>query len=65
MNPSHCDVCQRLSNELKVMIDGKTQMGQWGYLCENCHKEVGCGLGTGKGQKYAKQPDGTWKKIEG
>ena len=33
-------------------IDGKTKMGPWGILCPRCHKNHGCGLGLGKGQKY-------------
>ncbi len=48
--PSSCDICS--GSITKVFIDGRTKMGPWGILCPRCHKSHGCGLGTGKGQKY-------------
>ncbi len=41
-----CDVCGK-----PAMYDAKTIHGPWAYLCQNCFKEVGVGLGLGKGQK--------------
>jgi hypothetical protein len=49
-----------------IMIDGKTRIGPWANMTQEswrCHG-VGC-LGTGYGQKYQKQTDGSWLKIEG
>jgi hypothetical protein len=56
-------LCQLCSNPLKKQfVDGKTQMGPWGIMCVSCHKRRGCGLGTGRGQKYDLV---TLEKIEG
>ena len=46
-------------------IDGKTRMGPWANMSPESFKQYGVGLGTGRGQKYKKQPDGKWKKIQG
>lgn len=47
-------------------IDGKTIYGPWGIMAGGqSFATHGVGLGTGKGQRYAKQPDGRWKKVEG
>lgn len=49
-----------------VMIDGKTMEGPWANMTERSWRGHGCGrLGTGFGQKYKKQADGRWLKIEG
>lgn len=49
-----------------VFIDGKVRFRAcWGKLCAECHEAHGIGLGLGKGQKYVKQPDGKWLKVEG
>lgn len=59
-----CDICGTpLTTE---MCDIKTKQGPWGLLCMPCVKTHTTGkLGTGLGQKYAKQPDGRWLKIAG
>jgi len=52
----------------KVMYDAKTVMGPWANMSEKSFKKVGCGataLGLGLGQKYEKQPDGRWLKVDG
>ena len=49
-----------------VIIDGKTKFGPWGLMTLKSWKKYGVDrLGTGFGQKYEKQPDGKWLKIEG
>lgn len=49
-----------------VMIDGKTKQGPWACMTEESWKEHGLGLlGTGLGQKYQRQEDGRWLKVEG
>jgi len=49
-----------------VFIDGKTNQGPWGFMTPESWKKHGVGkLGTGFGQKYKKQDDGKWLKIEG
>jgi hypothetical protein len=58
-----CDVCYQDWNG--VFIDGITQGGKWANMCTECHRRYGHGLGTGKGQRYEKQPDGRWLKTAG
>lgn len=49
-----------------VMYDGKTRMGPWANMTEDSWQVHGVGrLGTGYGQKYKKQTDGRWLKVEG
>jgi hypothetical protein len=43
-----CDI-RGCSND--AGYDGKTNLGPWAYMCEKHFKELGIGLGTGKGQK--------------
>jgi len=62
-NPEHCDLCADPIRN--VFIDGKTFKGPWATMDEKCHRNFGVGLGTGKGQKYEKQADGSWLKVEG
>ena len=49
-----------------TFIDGKTIMGPWGIMTPQSWRHYGVGaLGTGLGQKYEKQTDGRWLKVEG
>jgi hypothetical protein len=49
-----------------TFIDGKTKRGPWATMSPASWKKNGVGkLGTGYGQKYEKQKDGKWLKIEG
>ena len=50
-----------------VMYDAKTRFnGMWANMNEDSFKAHSFGkLGTGWGQKYAKQADGRWLKVEG
>lgn len=47
-----------------TFIDGATIRG-WAIMTPASHAEHGMGLGMGKGQKYQKQTDGRWLKVEG
>jgi hypothetical protein len=48
------------------MIDGMTRMGPWANMSEQSFRRYGTGkLGPGFGQKYAKQENGKWLKVEG
>ena len=42
----NCDFCGAAAH-----YDGKTKIGPWANMCENCFKKLGVGLGLGKGQK--------------
>lgn len=48
-----------------VFIDGKTQMGPWATMAPDSYSLLGVGLGLGRGQRYEKQADGRWRKVEG
>jgi hypothetical protein len=49
-----------------IMIDGRTMQGPWANMTEKSWRCYGCKkLGTGYGQKYERQKDGRWMKIEG
>lgn len=62
--PSICDVCGGSIG--KGFVDGATRRGPWAIMCaERCYPAHGVGLGTGKGQKYERQEDGTFKKVQG
>ena len=47
-------------------IDGRTMMGPWAIMAPLSWRVEGIGkLGLGNGQRYKKQPDGKWLKVEG
>jgi hypothetical protein len=57
------DFGDKLENEF---IDGATVHGPWAIMTPKSWKEHGRGrLGGGMGQRYQKQPDGKWLKVEG
>jgi hypothetical protein len=60
---ANCDLC---GNPIgKLFVDGRTRMGSWANMCRACHSAYGLGVGTGKGQRFQKQPDGRWLKTGG
>lgn len=42
-----------------AVVDGKTVHGPWANMCEECFRELGTGLGTGRGQRFILRVDGT------
>lgn len=61
--PAICDVCH---DPIKTtFIDGATRMGPWANMCLLCFGSIGIGLGLGRGQRYIKQGDGKFLKVEG
>lgn len=48
-----------------IIIDGKTEQGPWALMTPKSFEENGVNLGLGLGQKYQKQEDGKWLKIDG
>ena len=59
-----CDWCE--DQILGVMYDARIpKIGQWANLCPSCFWNLDCTLGTGRGQRYMLQPDGSWIKAEG
>jgi hypothetical protein len=61
--PNACDCCGIGIHS--VFVDGATDRGQWGNLHPTCHERIGRGLGAGRGQRYEKQVDGRWLRMEG
>lgn len=59
---SKCDFCNNDMKDEKFFYDFKSNFGPWGLGCEKCFKLHGCGLGTGKGQKFNMV---TREKVEG
>ena len=49
-----------------VMYDGKTRSGPWANMSYVSWVRFGVGkLGTGYGQRYERQANGRWLKVEG
>ena len=49
-----------------VFVDGKTRHGPWAFMTHSSWVLEGVGrLGPGYGQKYQRQADGRWLKVEG
>lgn len=47
-------------------VDGKTRLGPWANMSPASYKVLGIGqLGVGLGQRYKRQTDGRWLKVEG
>ena len=48
-------------------VDGRIQgRSQWALMSRHSWRMFGCGvLGTGYGQRYRRQEDGCWLKVEG
>lgn len=59
-----CDLCQKDAKD--TFYDAFVpRYRTWGNLCRDCFSDEGCNLGTGRGQRYSRQPDGTWIKTAG
>jgi len=61
--PTQCDVTKEPI--VDEFIDGRTIYGTWANMTPKAHAQHGLGLGTGLGQRYRKQADGKWLKVEG
>ena len=49
-----------------VMIDGRTKKGPWANMTQRSWAKHGVDrFGTGFGQRYEKQANGKWLKVEG
>ena len=46
-------------------VDGKTTLGPWAIMAPISYQTYGMGLGIGYGQKYQKQEDGKWLRVDG
>ena len=46
-----------------TFFDGATVFGPWAIMAPSTHKRIGKGEGIGRGQRYEKQSDGRWMKV--
>lgn len=61
----NCDFNKSHDTHL-VFIDGKTKMGPWAGMCESCFRRYGFGrYGTGFAQRYERQADDRYLKVDG
>ena len=62
--PQACDLCKRPITS--VFTDGRVaSIGSWAFMCPQCHRHEGLGLGSGRGQQYRKGHGGQWFKAVG
>mgnify|MGYP001565158967 CR=1 FL=1 len=61
--PEKCDLC---GDSLKRGFwDARSRQGHWMIVCIGCHNDEVMSSGTGHGQRYEKQKDGSWMRVEG
>ncbi len=61
-----CGICGCDLNSRGLHVDGRISGDLlWSNMCADCFKRVGEGIGWGKGQIYARQPNGTWRLVAG
>ena len=61
--PIACQICNKKINDR--FYDCKVSLGGWCDCCPACSSNYGIGLGTGKGQEYIKQDNGTFVLTKG
>jgi hypothetical protein len=61
--PAKCDITNLPISD--CFIDGQVLGGRWAIMTPRTHAIYGLGLGTGRGQKYQRQADGRFLKVEG
>ena len=61
--PATCDACGAYLPDQEYFCDARTDRGDWGLFCPDCHRQYCSGrLGLGSGQKYDSK---TLVKLEG
>jgi len=61
-----CDICGCRLQARGLWIDGRVRGGlKWANMCADCFNDRGAGIGGGKGQLYARQPNGDWRLVAG
>jgi hypothetical protein len=61
-----CGVCGCNLNKRGLHVDGRLRGKEmWSNMCTECLKGSGEGIGWGKGQLYARQPNGAWRLVAG
>jgi hypothetical protein len=53
-------------DERGIFVDGKVRNSfEWANMCALCFEKHGEGIGWGRGQLYALQPNGDWRLVAG
>ena len=61
-----CDYCNLRLDERGIFVDGKVRNSfEWANMCARCFEKHGEGIGWGRGQLYALQPNGDWRLVAG
>lgn len=64
--PARCDLPMCHEPITVEFTDGVTTLSsQWAFMCPTCAKRYGKGLGPGLGQRYVRQEDHRFVKVEG
>lgn len=65
-NVDECGICGSDLSMHGLHVDGRLRGDlMWSNMCVDCFKRVGEGIGSGKGQLYARQPNGDWRLVAG
>jgi hypothetical protein len=60
---ARCGICRKQITA--EFVDGVTTPGPWHQMDVQCHSMFGKGYGAGLGQRYEKQINGRWLRVEG
>ncbi len=61
-----CGVCECELSTRGFFVDGMMGDGfEWANMCVPCFNLRGAGIGWGRGQLYARQPNGDWRLVAG
>lgn len=54
----NCDIHKQATPPTYVpaVADGKTTLGPWAFMCQDCFDRLGVGLGLGRGQRLVLDP---------
>ncbi len=65
-NLEDCGGCGKSPDECGLFIDGRLHgQSSCSHLCAKCFIRMGEGVGWGKGQLYARQPNKDWRMVAG
>lgn len=66
VSSNDCDICGCRLQSRGLWIDGRVgESLKWANMCVDCFNDRGVGIGFGKGQLYARQPNGDWRLVAG
>jgi len=57
-----CQFCKLAGRNVPARYDGRTVFGSWAYMCEECWRRFGVGLGLGEGQRLVLDDSEDWSR---